>query len=194
MIRALTLLSAAAWLATVSPALAQAGGETMLTMRAGEEAPAETAAPRKRRAKKSDRRDRKHFDSSCGNNFEAATRAATCKAFLKTYLPQEADFGDARLYLKLVSDEKAEIALEEGGDVKFYRKAVDIAYLIVSVDPESWSGAHPRFQKLLGTMFFPMLRSLYPKASLYVTVYDGKNAVANANWKKGSRAPKVALE
>ena len=38
-----------------------------------------------------------------------------------------------------------------------------------------------------------VLRSLYPKASLYVTVYDGQTAVANSNWKTGERAPQVEV-
>lgn len=136
---------------------------------------------------------RKTYDAQLGNNFEAALQAKGCAGFLRTYLPDEISFGDVRFYLKLVANEEAELSLEDGGELKQYRRGVEIAYLIVSVDGGSWASAPDRFRRALCSMFLPLLRSLYPRASLYVTVYDGQAAVANANWKTGSRNPLIEV-
>jgi hypothetical protein len=167
----------------------------ILTMRAGEDGPARRKTSRVERARPdSGPVERRSFDAALGNNFEAATQSTNCRAFMQNYLPQEASFGDARFYLKLIANEEAEMALEDGADLKTYRHTVEIAYLIVTVERSSWSSQPHRFQRLLTTMFMPMLRSLYPKASLYVTVYDGQAAVANSNWKSGSRTPRVDVD
>lgn len=137
--------------------------------------------------------DRTRFDTRAGNNYEAALQAAGCREFLATYLPQEITFGDTKFYLKLVADADAELALDDGVELREYRRLVDIAYLIVSVDRAAWDGTPARFRKALCTMFMPMLRSLYPEASLYVTVYDGQTAVASSNWKTGARSPLVEV-
>lgn len=137
--------------------------------------------------------DRTRFDAKSGNNYEAALQASSCREFLATYLPDEASFGGVKFYLKLVADGDAELALEDGVELKEYRRLVDIAYLIVSVDRSAWTAAPDRFRRSLAGMFMPMLRSLYPKASLYVTIYDGQAAVANSNWKTGARTPLVEV-
>lgn len=137
--------------------------------------------------------DRSTFDAKSGNNYEAALQAKGCREFLATYLPDEVSFGNVKFYLKLVADADAELALEDGVELKEYRGLVDIAYLILSVDKSAWSSTPDRFRKSLATMFMPMLRSLYPKAALYVTVYDGQTAVANSNWKTGARTPQVEV-
>ena len=137
--------------------------------------------------------DRHAYDAKAGNNYEAAQQAKGCREFLATYLPEEVSFGDVKFYLKLVADADAELSLEDGGDLKEYRRQVDIAYLIVSVDRSSWTGSAPRFRKALATMFLPMMKSLYGQASLYITIYDGQTAVANANWKPGTRTPLVEV-
>src|SRR5579864_5819769 len=82
-------------------ASAPAAAGNVISMRAGEEDAAAEPVPKKRSAGVTRHVDRKHYDAARGNNFEAATRSATCKEFLRTYLPQEADFGDAKFYLKL---------------------------------------------------------------------------------------------
>ncbi|MBI4861592.1 MAG: hypothetical protein HY815_15220 [Candidatus Riflebacteria bacterium] len=189
-------LATAVWLPTDATARPPAKKNPMVvSMRAGEST--ETAAPRVNRSKRrpgAERTNRRLFDQSQGNNYEAATQSTNCRGFLNTYLPDEISFGDVRFYLKLIANEEAELALEDGADLKTYRQTVEIAYLIVTVDARSWSSSPGRFQRMLGTMFMPLLRSLYPKANLYITVYDGQNAVANANWKIGSRTPSVEVE
>ena len=167
-------------------------GPFIVSMRDGEGLPPEHEKP-SAKAKRVAAADRHTFDAQAGNNYEAALQARSCREFLATYLPEEVSFGDVRFYLKLVADADAELALEDGGDLKDYRRTVDIAYLIVSVDRAQWTGSALRFRKALLTMFLPMLRSLYGTASLYVTVYDGKAAVANANWKSGARTPLVEV-
>lgn len=137
--------------------------------------------------------DRSTFDTRAGNNYEAALQARGCREFLATYLPDEISFGNVKFYLKLVADADAELALEDGVELREYRGLVDIAYLILSVDRSAWDSTPERFRKSLATMFMPMLRSLYPKAALYVTVYDGQAAVANSNWKSGARTPQVEV-
>jgi len=170
-------------------------GETLMSMRAGEEGPVGPHFIAPKRLKQTMAKvDRRSFDRATGNNYDAALQSQGCRAFMRTYLPDEAGFGDVHIYLKLVSNEDAEIALEDGADLRTYRQTVEIAYLIVSVDARAWASQPARFQKLLSTMFLPMLRSLYPKASLYVTVYDGNAAVANANWKAGLRTPKTDMD
>ena len=165
-------------------------GPLTVSMRDGEGLPPARA---KRTVAKPANTDRSRFDAKCGNNYEAALQAIGCREFLATYLPDEVSFGGVKFYLKLVADADAELALEDGAELREYRRVVDIAYLIVSVDRTAWNAAPDRFRKTLATMFMPMLRSLYTKASLYVTIYDGQTAVANSNWKPGARAPLVEM-
>ena len=167
-------------------------GPITVSMRDGEGIPPERAKARARAAA-APKGDRAKFDAKAGNNYEAALQARGCGEFLATYLPQEITFGDVKFYLKLVADADAELALEDGCELKEYRHLVDIAYLIVAVDKSAWTSVPAHFRKSLCTMFMPMLRSLYPEASLYVTIYDGQAAVANSNWKTGTRAPAVEL-
>lgn len=167
-------------------------GPLTVSMRDGEGIPPEHASSDAKRTQPP-KGDRVKVDPRTGNNYEAALQSTGCQEFLATYLPQEVSFGNAKLYLKLVADADAELALEDGVELREYRGLVDIAYLIVSVDRAAWDAANERFRKSLCSMFMPMLRSLYPKASLYVTDYDGQIAVANSNRKLGSRAPAVAI-
>lgn len=128
-------------------------------------------------------------DPSLGNNPEAVTSAKACQTFLARY----AQGADLKLYLKLVAPEKAELALEEGGDKREYRKNVEIAYLLVWVPSTEWIHASESRRRQLATVHLNLLRSLYPKASLFITVLDGPDAVAHANWKRGEGEPKSEL-
>lgn len=132
-------------------------------------------------------------DTENGNNSEANATARSCLEFLRNYLPKDSGFQDSRVYLKLVSDENAEYGLSLGKDKKAYRSKVQIAYLIVWVPTVSWVRADHSQKQLLPKLQLKMLKSLYPRASLFVSVFDGEEALVHSSWRYDSKTPSVEV-
>ena len=98
-----------------------------------------------------------------------------------------------RVYLKLLAPESAELEREQKGDAGTYRKSVQVAYLLVWVPAADWIQADSAARKRLTTLPLRHLRSLYPQASLFVSVFDGETPLAHANWKSTQKVPRVEL-
>jgi hypothetical protein len=120
-----------------------------------------------------------------GNTAEARSRASSCIELFRKYGTKV----DA--YLHLQAPAEAEMALEDDADLKGYRRSVEIAYLVARVDRESWDSVSPKARRMLGNLVMSMLRASYPKAKVFLTVFDGEDAIANANWQASAKAPKI---
>ena len=69
-----------------------------------------------------------------------------------------------------------------------------IAYLVVYIPARSWKAVPLAKRRWATTLAFPLLRSLYPGAVLYLTIFDGETPVANANWRAGAKGPVAEVE
>jgi hypothetical protein len=129
-----------------------------------------------------------------GNNAEALATARSLVTYLRAYLPPGLAAPGLRVHLRLVADEDSEQSADQDADETGYRQAVRIAYLVVYIPARSWKAVPLAKRRWATTLAFPLLRSLYPGAGIYLTVFDGATPVANANWRTGARSPMAEVE
>lgn len=124
--------------------------------------------------------------SGAATSTEADRQAATCRRFLTAYGPRGLDARDVKVALRLDAGTLKAPDPDDADALRRYRKKVKIAYLIVNIDTDDWGDLTLAHKKRVSMMFMPLMKSLYPRADLFLTVYDGEDAVANSSWKRGA--------
>lgn len=121
--------------------------------------------------------ERKAFDSSLGNNWEAAsTSKAISQSFESAY--QDVTFES---YVDLKSSQKAEEEFLSGGDLKEYRTKVNQAILGIVVIESWWRLRSEATQRELLRQWTTTISDMYPESFVTVSVGNGRTEYAKTS-------------